>query len=118
MHEELSLKQTQKEWHGTYKAYFIGFVISLALTLASFSLVIFKIIEGQALILTIVSLALIQAIAQLIFFLHAGQEEKPRWSLLVFYFMVLILLIISFGSIWIMHNLNERMMPEMEMSHD
>lgn len=118
MHEELSLKQTQKEWHGTYKAYFIGFILSLLLTLVSFGLVITQSITGQTLIYTVVSLALTQAIIQLVFFLHAGQEAKPRWSLLVFYFMVLILIIISFGSLWIMHNLDERTMNQMEMTHD
>ena len=49
-----------------------------------------------------------------------GQEAKPRWETLIFCFMVLILLIIVIGSLWIMNDLNERVMPEMtrEMSHD
>lgn len=118
MHEELTLKQTQKEWHGTYKAYFIGFVLSLMLTLISFSLVVMRLIDGQTLIYTVVGLALVQAIIQLVFFLHVGQEAKPNWSLVVFYFMVALLLIISLGSLWIMYNLNERTMPDMEMHHD
>jgi cytochrome o ubiquinol oxidase operon protein cyoD len=117
MHEELSLKETQKEYHGSYKAYFIGFILSLILTLISFGLVVTKAFSGQTLLYIISGLALTQAVVQLIFFMHVGQEEKPRWGLIIFYFMVVILVIIVFGTLWIMNDLNMRMMP-MDMSHD
>jgi cytochrome o ubiquinol oxidase operon protein cyoD len=55
---------------------------------------------------------------QLRFFLHLGQEAKPRWETMIFYFMVLVLLIIALGSLWIMHDLEERVMSNMEMTHD
>lgn len=113
MHEELTLKQEQKVWHGSYRAYFIGFVASLLLTLLSFGLVITRVISNDYLFYVVVALGFTQAVIQLIFFLHAGQEEKPRWGLVVFYFMVLILAIIALGSIWIMHDLNNRVMPPM-----
>ena len=48
---------------------------------------------------------------RLYFFLHLGKETKPRWKLYVFGFMVSVVLIIVFGSIWIMNNLNYRMTP-------
>lgn len=120
MHTELSLKEIQKEWHGSYKSYFIGFIASLLLTAASFSLVIFQVLPPQTLIYIIVFLALVQAVLQLIFFLHVGQEAKPRWETVVFLFMVMILLIIALGSLWIMHDLNNRVMGpmNMEVPHD
>lgn len=118
MHEELSLKEIKKEWHGTLKSYVIGFTTSIILTAASFSLVAAKLLSKQAAIFTIIALALAQAICQLLFFLHVGQEAKPRWELLVFYFMILVLLIIAIGSIWIMFDLNDRVMMNMEMQHD
>ena len=43
-----------------------------------------KIVFWTNLNLRIVALALLQAIVQLLFFLHVGQEAKPRWETLVF----------------------------------
>lgn len=120
MHEELSLQQIQEEYHGTLMSYVIGFIASILLTAASFFLVISRMLSGQALIYTIVGLALVQATFQLLFFLHLGKEAKPRWESVVFYFMLLVLLIIAIGSLWIMYDLNDRVMSNMtmEMSHD
>lgn len=120
MHED-SLKSIQKEWHGSLQGYILGFILSLLLTSCSFLLVINKTLPRNFLIMAVVSLAFIQAIVQLLFFLHIGQEEKPRWESRAFYFMLAVLLIISFGSLWIMFDLDDRMMsdmPTMEMSHD
>jgi cytochrome o ubiquinol oxidase operon protein cyoD len=125
---ELSFKQIKKEWHGSLKAYAIGFIASLVLTTAAFLLVITKNLDGTTLAYTLVALALVQAFFQLLFFLHVGQEPKPRWETLTFCFMFVILLIVAIGTLWIMHDLNERMMPNMnemkgmsemkEMNHD
>jgi cytochrome o ubiquinol oxidase subunit IV len=118
MHDNLSLKEIQKEWHGTLHSYVVGFICSFLLTGISFFLVATKFLTAPALIYILVSLAVFQAILQLIFFLHLGQEAKPRWESVVFYFMVMILLILAGGSLWIMHNLNDRMMIKMEVQHD
>lgn len=108
-----SLKEIQKAWHGSLKAYLIGFISSLFLTILSFSLVGTHFLSGQSLVYSLIFLALLQAVCQLIFFLHLGQEEKPRWETLVFGFMLLILLIIVIGSLWIMHDLHQRGMQKM-----
>lgn len=124
MTHELSLKEIKKEWHGSLKAYVIGFSASIFLTILSFLLVITKLFSGRLLIYALVLLALTQAILQLRFFLHVGQEAKPRWESLVFYFMVLVLFIIAIGSLWVMNDLNDRVMGDMSaemnkgMSHD
>lgn len=114
MNHEPSLKEIQKEWHGTNAAYIIGFTASLLLTSASFLLVAKEIASSSILI----GLALLQAAIQLRFFLHLGQEAKPRWETLIFYFMLLLLVIVAIGTLWIMHDLNMRMMMNMEMPHD
>src|SRR5262249_45653215 len=101
MTTEISLKEELKEWHGTLKSYLIGFFSSLVLTGFSFLLVIMKWLSGQFLIYTVMGLAVVQAVVQLIFFLHLGQEAKPRWETFIFFFMVLVLLIIVIGSLWI-----------------
>jgi cytochrome o ubiquinol oxidase subunit IV len=113
MTTDLSLKEMKKEWHGSLKSYVIGFILALLLTGASFGLVIFKVFSGELLIYAITALALVQAVIQLLFFLHLGQEAKPRWETVIFYFMVLVLFIIAGGSLWIMKDLNDRVMSNM-----
>lgn len=113
---EPSLKEIKKEYHGTYRAYAIGFIGSLVLTAVSFFLVISKLFSGPFLICSLIALALVQAVIQLLFFLHVGKEAKPRWETLVFIFMVVILLIVALGSLWIMYDLDDRVM--MGMVHD
>lgn len=120
MSHELSLQEIKKEWHGTLTSYTVGFFSSLILTVISFILVAGKFLTGKPLIHTIVALALVQGALQLRFFLHVGQEAKPKWETLVFVFMLLILFIIVIGSLWIMSDLNERVMSDMarEVNHD
>jgi cytochrome o ubiquinol oxidase operon protein cyoD len=118
MEHELSLKEIKKEWHGSYKSYAIGFIASLLLTGASFYLATSGHLVGSTLVYALVGLALFQAIIQLLFFLHVGQEPKPQWETLVFLFMVLVLFIIVIGSLWIMKDLDDRVMSNMEMTHD
>lgn len=110
MARDLSFTETKKEWHGTFKSYAIGFIASLLLTSASFFLVLFKSLSGNLLVYSLIALAIAQAIVQLIFFLHVGQEDKPKWETLLFGFTVIVLLIIIIGSLWIMNDLNERTM--------
>ena len=115
MHNDLSLSETKKEYHGTFKGYIIGFCLSLLFTLISFSLVVYEVLPRHTLLYTLPLLALIQAGIQLYFFLHLGKEEKPQWESLIFYFMVLVLLIIVLGSLWIMYDLDVRTMQFMDM---
>lgn len=120
MHDDLSLKQVQREWHGSWTGYFIGFALSLLLTTASFSIVAFEIFLGRPLIYSLIGLAIAQAIVQVLFFLHLGQEDKPRWESRLFFFMVLVILIIFLGTLWIMYDLDQRVMSGMnhEMVND
>lgn len=113
MSHDPSLQEIKKEWHGTIKSYLIGFTASLLLSITSFLLVVTKTLTGTKLVYTIATLALIQAIFQIRLFLHVGQEPKPKWETLVFAFMLTILLIIVLGSLWIMNDLNNRVMSNM-----
>lgn len=120
MSAELTLQEVKKEWHGSVRSYVIGFIASFLLTCVAFSLVVFKLLSESILIHTLLGLALVQAVFQLLFFLHVGQEAKPRWETLTFCFMAVVLLIIAVGSLWIMFDLNNRVMMDMtnEMTHD
>ena len=120
MEHELSLAEIKKEWHGSLTAYLIGFFTSIILTSLSFLLVYAKWLHGPTLTVTIIGLALVQAVIQLLFFLHLGQETKPKWETLIFCFMLLLLLIVVLGTLWVMYDLNHRVMLDMnmEMPHD
>lgn len=115
---ELNFKETLKEWHGTYRSYAIGFIASLLLTFTSFALVHYQLISGHTLIIILIALALVQAFFQLRYFLHLGEEPKPRWETHIFFLMALLLIIIVIGSLWVMHDLEVRTMPNMEQMHD
>jgi cytochrome o ubiquinol oxidase operon protein cyoD len=109
------------EEKGTGKFYLVGFVLCIVLTLAAYFLVVEKLLTGMTLILVILGLGVIQMAVQLLFFMHLGGEyadgkAKHHWNFLVFFFMIMVLIVIVFGSLWIMYTLNYREMPSMNMS--
>lgn len=106
----MKLEDVLHQWHGTLRSYAIGFTISLMLTILSFSLVATRVLDTTPLLFTIAALALIQAAVQVFFFLHLGKEASPRWETYAFWFMLLVLIVIVVGSLWIMHDLNNRVM--------
>lgn len=106
----VSKHETNRE-HGTYASYITGFLLSIFLTMVAYVAVVQHIFSGYGIVALIVGLALVQFLVQLFFFLHLGRETKPRWKMLVLSFMIMIVLILVLGSLWIMYNLNYRMMP-------
>lgn len=101
------------------RGYIIGFVLSLLLTLVAYLFVnehvgsSHSLFPHELLVPLLAVFALSQFVVQLVFFLHLGTETRPRWKLLVFWFMIIVVLILVVGSLWIMQNLNYNMMsPE------
>lgn len=116
--EERSLQEIQRDWPQTLKLYLIGFFGSIILTVISFTFAALNFLPTYPLIAVLILLAISQAVLQLVFFMHMGKEEKPRWMMLLFYFMALVLLIVVLGSIWIISDLDYRVMPAMpDMQH-
>ncbi len=95
------------------RTYVIGFAISIVLTLISYFLVMNSSFSRYATVIAINVLALIQLFVQLRFFLHLGKEKAPRWNLIIFLCMVVFLAIVVFGSLWIMNELNDNMIPQL-----
>lgn len=96
--------------HGTLATYVTGFVLSVALTLVAYVLVVNQAFSTRdVLVGVIVLLAVVQFVVQLIFFLHLGREQRPRFNLVVFSFMLMVLFILVFGTLWIMSNLDYHM---------
>lgn len=101
--------------HGNVKSYVLGFILSIVLTLAAYFLVAREIFHGWPLNLAIIILGIGQTWVQLRLFLHLGEEAWPKWNLLTFLFMALVVFIIVGGSMWIMSHLNERVMVMPDM---
>jgi cytochrome o ubiquinol oxidase operon protein cyoD len=95
----------------TLRSYITGFTLSLVFTLLAFGLVwVHMISQHQSLphgllVPALVVLGVAQLLVQLIFFLHVGNESKPRWNLTVLIFALLTVFIIVGGTLWIMQNL-------------
>lgn len=100
----------QEREKATQKLYILGFVASILLTFIAYFTVVGRLISGKALVAAVITLGVVQALVQFVCFLHLGRESKPRWNLIVFLFMVLIGVVLVFGSLWIMYNLDYRMM--------
>jgi cytochrome o ubiquinol oxidase operon protein cyoD len=91
---------------GTVKSYATGYLLSLALTLIAYLFAVKEFMSGWALIYALATLAVAQLCVQLVFFLHLASESKPRWNLTAFLFAVMVVVIVVFGSLWIMKNLS------------
>jgi len=104
---------THHGWLRSYKPQFLGFVISVLLTIAAYRIVTYYELTDFLLIATVFGLAALQAVIQLFFFLHLGMESKPHWGMITFLFTLLIIFLVIGGSLWIMNNLNYDLMPKM-----
>ncbi len=106
---------------GSLRTYVSGFILSIILTLTAFAFVYLHVhsehgtFSHHLLIPLIVVLAVAQLFVQLRFFLHVGRESKPRWNLMALIFAVIVVLIVVIGSLWIMSNLNYRMMSSPQL---
>lgn len=117
----------KQETRRLYLSYCTGFTWSLLLTLSAFALVQMQVNSGgnaypdKILVGILAALAIIQLVVQLIYFFHLGRETKPRLNTVSFLFMLMVVGIIGFGSLWIMYNLNYNMMGkevEMHIQHE
>ena len=105
--------QHEVPYHGTFKGYMTGFVLSILLTALPFGLVMYGSLPQTAIIVGIFLAALVQVGVHLHYFLHldgSGEERQKVSSLL---FTGLVMAIFVFGSVWIMYNLRIRMMDHM-----
>lgn len=88
--------------------YITGFVLSLALTLTAYSLVVQHSLPRTQALLVLALLALVQCGVQLVCFLHLT-ERSMRDRLYIFLGTAFVVCILVAGSLWIMLTLNGRM---------
>lgn len=104
----------------TLRNYIIGFGLSLVFTVLSFGAVVLH-MRGEenasptGILLLVLLLAIVQFVVQLVFFLHLGDEEKPRYNLMTLGFATFVVGVVVVGSLWIMDHLNHMQGHEMIM---
>lgn len=96
---------------GSLKSYTTGFLLSVVLTAAAFGLVMMRqdLARGMVLIGILIA-AVVQIWVHLRYFLHMNASSSSRWNLIAMIFTVLIMALFVGGTLWIMADLNFRMM--------
>ncbi len=98
--------------HGTLRDYVTGFVLSVILTAIPFWLVMGEVIQGSTLTaVVILAFAAVQIVVHMVYFLHMNTRSEGGWNMLALIFTVVIVVITLAGSLWVMHHLNDNMMP-------
>ena len=96
---------------GSFKSYATGFIFSVVLTTFAFWIVMLgETLPRGITFVGIFAAGTLQILVHLHFFLHLNTSSSARWNVLVLLFTVLIMTIFIGGSLWIMFNLNYRMM--------
>ncbi len=96
--------------HGV-QGYLIGFVLAVALTAVSFYIARSTLVWEPSIPIALSVLALAQMGVHLVFFLHITSGSDNINNVLALAFGLLIVMLLVFGSLWIMTHLNHRMMP-------
>lgn len=90
------------EHTGSLKAYAIGFVLSIILTIIPIVLVLQHLLSKTATAVTILLAAVLQFIIQLFFFMHIRDGEQPRYNVMSLILGIVFSVTIVVGAIWIM----------------
>ena len=101
--------------HGSYQSYIVGFVLSVALTVVPFWVVLGEVqISLFWALMIIFGLGAIQIMVHVYYFLHVTVQAEEGWQAMSLLFTAILLVIILAGSIWVMFHLHENMMPAHE----
>jgi len=95
--------------------YAIGLVLAVGLTATSFWVANTSLIWPPGVPLGLAVLAIAQMGVHLVFFLHITTGPDNTNNVLALAFGILIVFLVVVGSLWIMTNLNDNMMPPPEL---
>jgi cytochrome o ubiquinol oxidase operon protein cyoD len=95
---------------GSFKSYATGFILSIVLTVIAFALVMSGAVSRSVALFGLIFAAIVQILLHLHYFLHLDTSSAARWNVLALLFTLLIMALFVGGTIWIMYNLNYRMM--------
>jgi cytochrome o ubiquinol oxidase operon protein cyoD len=96
---------------GRWPIHTIGYVMAAILTVASFAMATTHLLTPASLVAALVVLAIGQMVVHLIFFLHITTAPAHNTNILAVILTLLIIGLVVIGSVWIMSQLHEHMMP-------
>jgi cytochrome o ubiquinol oxidase operon protein cyoD len=94
----------------TIKPYLVGVVLALVLTAIPFGLIAVRTLRPIQIFVVIGAAAIAQVIVHLRYFLHLDLKPSSQNKLIALCFAAVVLLILVGGTLWIMFDLNYRMM--------
>jgi cytochrome o ubiquinol oxidase operon protein cyoD len=100
----------------SYLSYTAGLGLAILATIASFIVSQTNLLWPPGIPVGLVVLAFAQIGVHLVFFLHLGSGADNTNNILALAFGVLVVFLVIGGSIWIMANLHENMMPLDQMT--
>ena len=93
------------------RGYLIGLVLATGLTIVSFYIARSTLVWAPSIPIALSVLAIAQMGVHLVFFLHMTSGPDNVNNLLALAFGLLIVMLLVFGSLWIMGHMNHNMMP-------
>ena len=97
--------------YSAIQVYLLGLLLAVGLTVASFWVAGSDFVWGPGIPAALLALAVAQIGVHLVFFLHLGSGSDNTNNILALAFGVLIVFLVIAGSIWIIANLHDNMMP-------
>jgi cytochrome o ubiquinol oxidase operon protein cyoD len=97
------------------RGYLVGFVLAALLTGVSFYIAKSTLVWQPSIPIALTVLAIAQMGVHLVFFLHMTSGPDNINNALALAFGLLIVMLLVFGSLWIMTHLSHRMMPMEQM---
>lgn len=103
--------------------YIVGYVLSIVLTLMPLAGIWWHVKSDHAtpshdvLLAIFIACAILQLFVQLYFFLHMGEEKRPRWNLMAFWFAAFVVVVVVGGTLWIMWHLEHELHGEVPFEH-
>lgn len=104
--------------HGSMGRLMTGLALAAILTIIPFALVMGEFhLSRNAVVGIIMALGTVQIIVHLVYFLHVNRQAEEGWTLAATIFSVVIVVIVMAGSLWVLRNMDEKMMPMPDMDH-
>jgi cytochrome o ubiquinol oxidase subunit IV len=107
--DPLSSRGQSVTYGGHLRAYVIGLLLAVFLTLIPFRAVMHHEIGRDAALWTIVICAAVQMVVHFVYFLHLNRRPEQHWYRVALVFAVLVIAILVVGTLWVMTHLNHNM---------
>ncbi|MEX6505255.1 cytochrome o ubiquinol oxidase subunit IV [Jiella sp. M17.18] len=100
----------EEDFRRERRNYFVGLVLAILLTLAAFGSVAWTDWPRMTILWIILGCAIVQIVVHFHYFLHINLAKSKREDLQLILFSFMIVTVMAGGTIWILYNLDMRMM--------